>query len=122
MRIFMDHGYLIQTLHDNGVNRCLKTSNEWQLQRNLAEDRRIKMNQKSRDIQYSFMHLHLVHTKNNIYPLTFQDDKTSWDHSPDKLKWDFMDHTIDNHLTSRSANGIQYFSSLESKLCLLSTC
>jgi hypothetical protein len=33
------------------------------------------MNKTSRDIQYSLVPLHLVHTKNNIYPLTFKDDK-----------------------------------------------
>jgi hypothetical protein len=96
-------------------------SNEWQLQRNLAKDRRIKMNQTNRDVQNNFVHLHLVHSQNNIYSLTFQDDKTGQEHSPDKLESDFMDHMIDNNSASGSANGIQYFSSIESKLSLLST-
>jgi hypothetical protein len=29
--IFMDHRYLIHTLGDNNLNRCLETSNRWQL-------------------------------------------------------------------------------------------
>jgi hypothetical protein len=33
IQIFMDHMYLIQTLHNNGVNGCLEISNGWQLQR-----------------------------------------------------------------------------------------
>jgi hypothetical protein len=80
------------------------------------------MNQTSGDIQYNLVPLHPVHTKNNIYPLTFQDDKTGREHSPDTLDWDCTDHTIGNHSASGSANGIWYFSSLESKLSLLSTC
>jgi hypothetical protein len=80
------------------------------------------MNQTSRDVQNSFVHLHPVHTKNNIDSLTFQDDKTGQKHSPDKLKWDFTDHTINNHSTSRSANGIWYRCSPKSKLSLLSIC
>jgi hypothetical protein len=95
--------------------------NGWQLHGNLDEDRRIKMNQTSRDIQNSLVHLHPVHTQNNIYLLTFKDDKTGREHSLDKLEWDFMDHTIGNHSASGSANGIQYFCSPESKLSLLST-
>jgi hypothetical protein len=72
----MDHRYLIQTLGDNIINRCLEMSNSWQLQRNLAEDRRIKKNQMSRDVQKSLVHPHPVHTKNVIDSLAFQDDKT----------------------------------------------
>jgi hypothetical protein len=68
----------------------------------------------SGDVQDSFVHLHPVHTQNNICPLTFQDNETGREHSSDKLEWDFMDHAIDNHSTSESANnGIWYFSSLE---------
>jgi hypothetical protein len=78
------------------------------------------MNQTSRDVQNSFVHLHPVHTKNNIDSLTFQDDKTGQKHSPDKLKWDFTDHTINNHSTSRSANGIRGCGSTEVELGLSS--
>jgi hypothetical protein len=46
------------------------------------------MNQTSEDVQHSFVYLHAVHTQNNIYPLTFQDNETGREHSPDKLKWD----------------------------------
>jgi hypothetical protein len=34
------------------------------------------MNQTSRDVQNNLVHIHLVHTKNNIDSLAFQDDKT----------------------------------------------
>jgi hypothetical protein len=64
------------------------------------------------------MHLHPVHTQNNI--LTFQDDKTHREHSPEKLEWHCTDHLIGNHLDSESANGIWYFSGLESYHSLLS--
>jgi hypothetical protein len=74
------------------------------------------MNQTSRDIQYSLVPLHPVRTKNNIYPHTFQDDKTGWEHSSDKLKLDCTDHVIGNHSAFGSANGIWYFCSLESNL------
>jgi hypothetical protein len=92
--LFMYHRYLIQTFRINNVNRCLETSKRWQLQRNISENRRIKMSQTSRDVQNSFVHLHLVHTKNNIDSLTFENHKTSRKHTPDKLEWDFMDHTM----------------------------
>jgi hypothetical protein len=57
------------------------------LQRNLAKSKRMKMNQMSRDIQYSLMPHHPIHTENNIYSLAFQDDKAGKKHSPGKLKW-----------------------------------
>jgi hypothetical protein len=93
--IFTDHRCLIQTLGNNSVNRCLETSDRWQLQKNLAEDRRIKMNQTSRDVQNSLVHLHLVHTKNDIDSLAFQDDKChipefpfrNVNHFPQKFKF-----------------------------------
>jgi hypothetical protein len=50
-------------------------SDRWQLQRNLAIDRRVEVNQTSRDVQHNSMHLDLVHTKNDIDPVAFQDDK-----------------------------------------------
>jgi hypothetical protein len=103
-----DHRYLIQTLHNNSVNRCLEMSNKWQLQRNLAKDRRIKMKQTSTDVQNSLVHHHPIHTKNDINPLAFQDDKTCQEHSPDKLEWDFMDDLISSHLDPGSVNGIWY--------------
>jgi hypothetical protein len=53
------------------------------------------MNQMSRDVQQSLVHLHLVHTQNNIYPLAFQDNMTGREHSPDKLQWDFTDNLIE---------------------------
>jgi hypothetical protein len=55
------------------------------------------MNQMGGHVQHNLVHIHLVHTQNNMYSLTFQDDKTGREHSPDKLKWDFMDHPIGNH-------------------------
>jgi hypothetical protein len=94
----------------------------WQLQRNLTEDRGIMMNQMSRDVQNSLVHLHLVHTKNNIDSLAIQDDKTSREHSHDKLEWDFMGHPIGNHSADGSGDIIWHFCSTESKLSLLSTC
>jgi hypothetical protein len=71
----MDHVYLIQTFGNSSINRCLEASDRWQLQRNFAIDRRVEMNQTSRDVQHNSMHLHPVHTKNDIDPLAFQDDK-----------------------------------------------
>jgi hypothetical protein len=47
----------------------------WQQQRNLDIDRRVEVNHMSRDVQYNSMHLHPVHTKNDIDPLAFQNDK-----------------------------------------------
>jgi hypothetical protein len=47
----------------------------WQQQRNLDIDRRVEVNHMSRDVQYNSMHLHPVHTKNDIDPLDFQNDK-----------------------------------------------
>jgi hypothetical protein len=79
------------------------------------------MNQMSKHVQNSFVHLHPVHTKNNVDALTFQDDKTGRKHSPNKFEWDFMDLSIGNHSASRSANRIWYFCSRKSKLSLLST-
>jgi hypothetical protein len=93
----------------------------WQLQRNLATDRRVEVNQMSRDVKHSPMHLHPVHTKNDIDSLTFQDDKSSQKHSPDKLKWDFMSHLISNHSVSESADRIRHLGSTESKPSLLGT-
>jgi hypothetical protein len=104
--IFMDHRYHIQTLGDNSVNRCMETSNRWQLQRNLTQN--------------SLMPLHLVHTKNDIYSLTFQVDETGWKHSPNELQWNYTNHTIGNHVTSGSGNGIRCRVSPKSKLILLS--
>jgi hypothetical protein len=72
----MEHRYLIQALGINGVDRCLETSNRWKLQRNHAIDRRIEVNQTSEDVQHGTMHLHSVHIKNDIDPLTFQDNKS----------------------------------------------
>jgi hypothetical protein len=80
------------------------------------------MNQMSRDVQNSLVHLHPVHTINIIDSLAFQDDKTGQKHLPNKLKWDFTDHPIVNHSASGSADRIWYFCSTESKLSLLSTC
>jgi hypothetical protein len=67
------------------------------------------------------MHLHLVHTKNDIDPLAFQEDTGGWTHSPGKLKWDFTDHLISNHSTSGSAKRIRHLGSKESNTGLLST-
>jgi hypothetical protein len=108
IQIFMGHRYLIQTLGDNIENRCMEMSNKWQLQRNHTEDRRIKMNQTSRDIQNNLVPLHPVHTENDIYSLTFQDDETGLKHSPNELKWNCMDHTIGNRSASGSGHGIRY--------------
>jgi hypothetical protein len=69
--------YLIQTLGNSSIDRCLEVSDRWQLQRNLAIDRRVEVNQMSRDVQHYLMHLHPVCTKNDIDPLAFQDDKGS---------------------------------------------
>jgi hypothetical protein len=77
IRIFTDHVYLIQTLGNSSIDRYMEMSDRWQLQRNLAIDRRIEVNQMSRDVQHNSMHLYPVHTKNDIDPLAFQDDKGS---------------------------------------------
>jgi hypothetical protein len=79
------------------------------------------VNEPSRDVQHTSMHLHPVHTKNDIDSLTFHDDKSGWKHSPSKLEWDFMDHMVGNHSTSRSANGIRSQRSTEVELGLSST-
>jgi hypothetical protein len=117
----MNHRYLIQAFGNNGANRCLETSNRWQLQKNLAVDRRIEVNQTSGDVQHDSMHLHLVHTENDIDPLAFEDNKSGQKHSPDKLMWDFMDHLISNHSASGSADRVRNLGSTESKAGLLST-
>jgi hypothetical protein len=80
------------------------------------------VNQTSGDVQHGSMHLHPVHTKNGIDSLTFQDDKSGGKHSPSKLEWDFMDHLVGNHSTSRSANGIRGCGSTEVELGLSSIC
>jgi hypothetical protein len=80
------------------------------------------MNQTGIDIQHSLVNLHLVHTKNGIDSLAFQDNKTGQKDTPNKLEWNFIDHLIGNHSTSRSANRIRHLCSTESKLTLLSTC
>jgi hypothetical protein len=80
------------------------------------------VNQTSRDVQHTSMHLHPVHTENNVNFLTFQNDKSGWKHSPNMLEWDFMDHLVGNHSASGGANGIWHLGSTESKLSLLSTC
>jgi hypothetical protein len=49
----------------------MEASDRWQLQRNLAIDRRVEVNQTSSNVQHNSMHLHPVHTKNNIDPLAF---------------------------------------------------
>jgi ABC-type lipopolysaccharide export system ATPase subunit len=67
------------------------------------------------------MHLHLVHTKNDIDPLIFQDNKSGVKHLPSKLEWDFMGHLISNHSASESANRIRHLGSIESNAGLLST-
>jgi hypothetical protein len=80
------------------------------------------VNQMSRDVQHSSMHLHPLHIENDINSLTFQNDKSGWKHSPNKLKGDFMDHLVGNHSASGSANGIRHLGSTESKLGLLNAC
>jgi hypothetical protein len=75
----MDHSYLIQALGNNSIDRCLEMSHGWQLLRNLAIDRRVEVNEMSGDVQHSLMHLHPVHTKNDINSMTFQDDKIGVD-------------------------------------------
>jgi hypothetical protein len=79
------------------------------------------VNQMSRDIQHSSMRPHPVHTKNDIDPLTFQDNKSGRKHSPDKLKWDFTCNLISNHSASRSVDRVRHLGSTESKPSLLST-
>jgi hypothetical protein len=39
----MDHRYLIQALSNNSIDGCLEMSDRWQLQRNLAIDRRVEV-------------------------------------------------------------------------------
>jgi hypothetical protein len=41
----------------------------------LCHRQESRVNQTSKDVQHNSMHLHLVHTKNDIDPLAFQDDK-----------------------------------------------
>jgi hypothetical protein len=77
------------------------------------------MNQTSRDIQYNLVPHHPIHTQNNIYSLTFQDDKDGKKHSPDKLKHNSMNHTISHHSASGHTNGIRCLHSPQSKLSLL---
>jgi hypothetical protein len=67
----MNYMYLIQTLGNNSIDRCLEVSDWWQLQRNLAIDWRVEVNQTRRDVQHNLMHLHPVHTKNDIDPMIF---------------------------------------------------
>jgi CRISPR/Cas system-associated protein Csm6 len=67
------------------------------------------------------MHLHLVHTKNDIDLVALQDNKSGRKHSPGKLKWDFMGHLISNHSASESADRVRLLGSTESKPDLLST-
>jgi hypothetical protein len=74
----------------------------------------------SGDVQQGSMHLHLVHTKNDIDSLTFQDNKSARKHSPSKLEWDFMDHLVGNHLASGSANRIRSWCSTKVELGLSS--
>jgi hypothetical protein len=76
------------------------------------------MNQMSRDIQYNLLPYHPAHTNNNIYPLAFQDDNTGQKCLANKLKWDFMGHTIGNNSTSGSGNEIWCRRSTKSKLSL----
>jgi hypothetical protein len=113
--------YLIQTLGNISIDKCLEASDRWQLQRNLAIDRRVKVNQTSRDVQHNSMHLHTVHTKNDIDPLIFQDNKSGMKHSPSKLEWDFTGHLISNHSASGSADRRRHLGSTESKAGLLTT-
>jgi hypothetical protein len=80
------------------------------------------VNQMSRDVQHGSMHVHPVHTKNDVDSLPFQDNRSSRKHSPDKLKWDFTGHLISNHSTSGSADRVRHLGSIESKYDLLSTC
>jgi hypothetical protein len=117
----MDHRYLIHALGNNGVDGCSEMSDRWQLQRHLAIDRRVEVNQMSGDVQHGSMHLHPVHAKNNIDSLTFQDEKGGGKHSPSKLKWDFMDHLSSNHSASGSADRVRHLGRTESKPDLLST-
>jgi hypothetical protein len=109
----MDYRYLIQALGNHGVDESLEMSDRWQLKRNLAIDRRVEVNQMSEDVQHSSMHLHPVHTKDDIDSLTFQDDKSGEKHSPNKLELDFMNHLIGNHSASGSANGIRGLCNIE---------
>jgi hypothetical protein len=95
-------------------------SNRWQLQRNLAIDRKIEVNQSSGDVQHGSMHLHPVHTENGIDPLAFQDNRSGQKHSPGKLKCNFTGHLISNHSASGSADIVRHLGSTESKPGLLS--
>jgi hypothetical protein len=100
--------YLIQTLGNSSIDRCLEVSDRWQLQRNLAIDPRVEVNQTSRDVQHNSMHLHPLYTKKDIDPLAFYDDKGGWKHSSNNLKWDFTGHLISNHPASGTANRIRH--------------
>jgi hypothetical protein len=75
----------------------------------------------SGDVQHGSMHLDLVHTKNDIDPLAFQDNKSGRKHSPDKLKWDLMGHLISNHSTSKCVDRVRHLGSTKSKPDLLDT-
>jgi hypothetical protein len=121
IQIFTYHRYLIQVLGNISIDRCLETSDRWQLQRNHAIDRRVKVNEMSRDGQHHSMHLHPVHNKNDINSLTFKDDKSGGKHSLSKLKRDFMDYLVGNHSASRSANGIRDWCSTWVELGLSNT-
>jgi hypothetical protein len=66
-----------------------------------------------RDVQESLVHLHPSHPKIDINALTFQDEEVGRKDSPDSLEWDFTDHRIGNHSTSRCKNEIWYFRLLE---------
>jgi hypothetical protein len=113
--------YLIQTLGNSSIDRCLEASDRWQLQRNLAIYSRVEVNQTGRDVQHNSMHLHPVHTKNDIDPLIFQDNKSGVNHLPSKLEWDFIGHLISKHSASESADRIKHFCSTETNINLLST-
>jgi hypothetical protein len=84
----------------------------------LGDERQV--NQMSGDVQHGSMHLHLAHTKNDIDPLPFQDNKSGKKHLPSKLKWDFMGHLISNHSAPESADKVRHLGSTESKPNLLS--
>jgi hypothetical protein len=64
--------------------------------------------------------LHPVHTKNDIDPLIFQDNKSGVKHLPSKLEWDFTGHLISNDLASGCADRIRHLGSTESNADLLS--
>jgi hypothetical protein len=79
------------------------------------------VNQTGRDVQHNSMHFCLVHIKNGIHPLIFQDNKSGVKHLPSKLEWDFTGHLISNHLASSCADRIKHLGSTESNTDLLST-